>query len=1053
MVLGSREGFLMQWRKYGVARFATALMTLAFVAACGGEDGGGPPASPDAGGVETDAGGGGEPDGGVVPETDGPLLLSVIPASGGLEGGTRVVLRGQRFRAPVDVAFGGQPATQVVLLDEFSVAATTPPGAAAGSVDVAVAMDSGTSELAAGFRYHRTLRVDRVVPDRVSARGGTPIRIEGVGFDDDTLFLLDRQPVRGLRVIDDRTAEGYAPPTAAGHPELRAVQAEAQWRGAGLVRAEGVPEAEAMVPATGPAGAAFTVEVHGRDLDEVTEIYLGGVEVTDWTRVAPDRLSMRTPALGEGRHALVLRSPVHEDTWPDAYGAMGAGDLAVLGVLGGRQSVTPDRWLTLAGRGFAEGMEVWVSGQPAEVGAVAATEVQIRVGEVLPRGEHGVRVRVAGREAERSGALLAADPLFVAGVQPGVADPYAPTALTIIGAGFEAGVDVRVGGVALEDVQVDGDGTVRGELPAGSHGRFDVVVRRGRDRARLPDAVQFREDFQVIRVEPADGSIAGGTYVSVFGRGLDADASVTLAGDAVEEATWENGAVFGFRAPPSFSQTVDLSLAQGTGEATIPGAFRYYNPRLVTGGGWGGVIEGAVHVAVQDFQGQPLPGVAVQLGYDADPNYRAFTDERGLATISSPEIRGPQTVTVGAEGYEFVTFQEVEARNLTFFSSAHPANPPPDQPVPPCPEPQAPPVVTGKGLRLKSALDSVTRPGWRPAVRITYAQRDVFTPNQPDPPGLSPSQVAWVFDNDTPYAISVLRPGPVAVYGIFGDLSEDGATFVPRRMGIARSVAVGASGVVEDAHIDFNIPLDQQTVIRLDNAPEHQPGPSVNVVFPFLNLGSDGVVPFDPAVVQGQAEVLVSNLPNIAESQFVYMGGSFTLGEQGLTAPYSLSVLESGARFEDGVDLGPFLSMPIDVRPKAGALAAGREIGWTQPGIRPDLTTVSIGDSAFVCSACCLDANGNGACEEGEPQMGGCLPQPFTRWSLFGQGGAESYPLPAMPPSVQAFATPNVYGWQANQALSPRFTFREFVYSQFSPYFWRSWAVSGSSFLVKEETD
>src|SRR5688572_14700542 len=120
--------------------------------------------------------------------------------------------------------------------------------------------------------------------------------------------------------------------------------------------------------------------------------------------------------------------------------------------------------------------------------------------------------------------------------------------------------------------------------------------------------------------------------------------------------------------------------------------------------------------------------MVVQLGFGADLRYAAVTDENGHATISGSEIRGAQTVTVGAPGVEFVTFYEVNARNLTMFADPYPMSMPPDAPLAPCPMPAQAPIVTGRIYKFKSSLDPVTMPGWVPVARITYTQPNVFTP-------------------------------------------------------------------------------------------------------------------------------------------------------------------------------------------------------------------------------------------------------------------------------------------------------------------------------------
>jgi hypothetical protein len=311
-----------------------------------------------------------------------------------------------------------------------------------------------------------------------------------------------------------------------------------------------------------------------------------------------------------------------------------------------------------------------------------------------------------------------------------------------------------------------------------------------------------------------------------------------------------------------------------------------------------------------------------------------------------------------------------------------------------------------------------------------------------------------VFQDGGDYEIVVLRVGTVAVYAELGDFNPETQDIIPRKIGIARNVAVAIATITEGLNISLDIDLDQTTRIRLDDPPEQKPGPSINAVFPFLNLASEGVIPFPPTAVFGGGDVVLQNLPNLPESAFFYMGGSFTAGANGgLSSPYSLTLLETAAPFEEGVDLGPFLQMPQNVSPKPGQLLESGVISWDQGGVRPDITTINVVDVVGVSGCCCQDANMNGQCEDSEPPQCGGLPQQFDRWTMFAEGGLASYVLPRMPAGINAFASPNTYAWLVQMAIAPRFNYDEFIYNQFSPFFWKSWAAWFSQFAVKEETD
>ena len=1030
-------------------RLAALPLALLFVSACG--DGTAPL---DDAGIEdagaTDARTPRPTDSGVRPDPGRvPTLTGVSPRTGPETGGTRVTLRGTSFVEPAEVLFDGVPATSVVVLDEVSIAATTPPGAI-GRVTVEVRTPGGAAELPEGFIYHRDLRLDAVEPARIPDEGGVEVAILGRGFDDDTLVLFDRQPLRGQRLVSAERITGFAPALLPGRPEVRLVNRDAHARRSDVVVVYGTPDLQAVAPGYGPIGGGAAQEIAGRGLGDASRIDVGSGRGRDLLVASDLHLAFGAPPLTEGAHDVTVANTDASGTLSGGYVAYdpSAAGLAVVGVVPARVSNAGGAVLTVVGRGFDADAQVSVGGRRALVEDLQRNAIRFVLPAGLAEGAQQVRVLSGADAAE--GRVTLYLPIEVAAVQPSSGPASGGTEVTITGSGFVPGVEVRIADVPLADLIVVSATEVRGRTVAGSHGAQDVVVRSADTRGVLAGGFSFVEDFQLIRLEPDEGSIAGNTYVSIFGRGLEAPAAASFGGTAGVRPARENGSVIGVRTPPSGSGRVDVRVRSGANDETLFDAFSFYDPRLITGGAWGGPIEGTVNVGVMGNDGTPASGLVVQLGYDNDPRYRAVTDENGLATISSPEIRGPQTVTAGGVEREFVTFTDVNARNLTMFSAPHPQDMPPDAPRSPCPQGRQAPVVRGRIFKFKSSLDPVSRPGWVPVARITYTQANVFSQNPPEPP----EQVDFVFEEGGEYQIVVMRAGTVAVYATLGDFHPDTQTFIPRRMGIHRSVPVAPESVTEGIHIALDIELDRTTEIRLDNPPEQIPGPSVNAVWPFLNLQSDGVIPFNPTALQGTNRVVLMGLPALTESSFFYLGGSHTLAGNVLSAPFSRVMLESADPFEEGVDLGPFLEMPQNASPKLGQLLRNGEVSWDQAGARPDITTINVVDVRSTFGCCCFDTNQNGRCDPGEgEQCGAGPPQQFSRWSVFGPGGLMSYSLPAMPSGLSAFETPGTYPWIVQQALAPRFNYAEFIYNQFSPFFWRSWSAWFSQFAVKEETD
>ncbi|MCC7384058.1 MAG: IPT/TIG domain-containing protein [Deltaproteobacteria bacterium] len=1033
-------------------RLAFVLLFAAGAAACSDEAV--EPPNPDAGPALPDArvidrfDGGGE-----LPDVPAPTVTAVSPAAGPETGGTRVTVRGTSFVEPAEVFFGSTPATSVVVLDEVSVAATTPAGAI-GPVDVKVVTAGGEGLLAGGFQYHKDLRVTAIQPARIPEEGGVLLQIDGRAFDASTVILIGRRPLAGARLLSSERIEGYAPAMPPGRPEVYAFTRDAEARRSDLLVVFATPEIEAIAPGYGPLGGSAQA-IAGSGLQGTEQILVGTATAPSYQIRGPSRVELRTPVLGaEGAYDVRVWSRDAEATLPGGFIAIDPlqPGRALIGVVPNRASTAGGDVVAVVGRGLLPNAAVTIGGVAAPATSSdfpRALLVSVPAG--LAVGMHDVVVTMGALVLTLPSALRIYEDIKVESITPSSGPTSGGTTVTISGTGFVPGVEVRIGAPLLADVVVVSGNEITGRVVAGAGGPQDVVVKSADDRGVLAAGFTFDEAFEVIRLDPVEGSIAGNTRVSVLGRGLTGPSTVAFGGTVGLSATVESGSVLTVRTQPARSGTVDVVVTTPRGEVTLPRAFSFYDPRLVTGGVWGGPIQGSVNVGVIDINsGQGIPGMVVQVGYDADLRHAGVTDENGLVTISAPELQGPQTVTAGQNEIEFVTYAEVNARNLTMFASPYPQSQPPDAPRQPCPSGGEAPVVRGRVFKFKSSLDPVTRPGWLPVARITYSDANVFSPN----PALPAEQVDYVFGDGQTYEIVVMRGGTVAVYATLGDFNQDTQEFIPRRMGIVRNVPAAIGETIEDVNISLDLELDREIDARLDNPPAQIPGPSINAVFPFLNLGSDGVIAFQAFLIPDDFTIPLTGLPNLSGASFFYLAGSFTLTPDGaLGSPYSLMIAQSDDDPTDGVDLGPFLRMPENVAPKAGQVAPGGLFSWDQPGIRPDLTSVFVVDVTAVSSCCCVDANANGACDTGEPEQCGGAPVQFVRWSVYGPGGQESYVMPPMPPGLVAFDAPRVYPWVTQQAIAPRFNYSEWVYNQFSPFYWKSWTVSAEQFLAKEQTD
>jgi hypothetical protein len=140
-----------------------------------------------------------------------PVIHSLSPTSGPINGGTRVTIFGEGFQAPVQVFFGSAEA-QVVNTDFSQIIVIAPDGRSTnpngagpvlGFVDVRVVnINSNTrGSSPQQFRYVAKMQITAISPLVGPAVGGTDVTIDGIGFDQPLQVLFGTSPPIEAQVI------------------------------------------------------------------------------------------------------------------------------------------------------------------------------------------------------------------------------------------------------------------------------------------------------------------------------------------------------------------------------------------------------------------------------------------------------------------------------------------------------------------------------------------------------------------------------------------------------------------------------------------------------------------------------------------------------------------------------------------------------------------------------------------------------------------------------------------------------------------------------------
>ncbi len=216
-------------------------------------------------------------------------------------------------------------------------------------------------------------------------------------------------------------------------------------------------------------------------------------------------------------------------------------------------------------------------------GALVLSDGRINVD--VPPGRPGlVDVTVLlpdGQAATLTDAYLYRGPLEIEEISPATGPKRGGVPLTIRGHGFDATTRVFIGDRAVDRLEAIDAQTLVGTLPARlieASAVVDVVVSDGFEQRALDDGFRYVDPIALDWLYPTAGAVAGGTEVTLYGRGFEAETVVRVGGVVAETVVPGHGASMTIRTPPGEAGPVDL-LVTGTLDSFVaPAAFAYVDP-------------------------------------------------------------------------------------------------------------------------------------------------------------------------------------------------------------------------------------------------------------------------------------------------------------------------------------------------------------------------------------------------------------------------------------------------------------------------------------------
>lgn len=237
-----------------------------------------------------------------------PVISSLSPSSGGISGGTAVIISGTNFQTGATVMFGAQNSPTVSVISGGQLAAVTPVGVS-GAVDVKVTNPDALFDVAPAAFTYTGITITAVSPNVGSNLGGTQVTITGSEFNSGTQVFFGGVAASSITLLSDLQLRTTAPAHVNGIVDIEVRNTGQSAFLVGSFTYEPPPTVTSISRDLGIATGGTKLTIRGTGyLNGVTALF-GGTAGTNVVFVSSNEFRINTPAHAPGFVDVLVRNP------------------------------------------------------------------------------------------------------------------------------------------------------------------------------------------------------------------------------------------------------------------------------------------------------------------------------------------------------------------------------------------------------------------------------------------------------------------------------------------------------------------------------------------------------------------------------------------------------------------------------------------------------------------------------------------------------------------------------------------------------------------------
>lgn len=521
-----------------------------------------------------------------------PILTSITPNEGYLDGGIQVVITGTDYVAGAKVFFDNvELSTTYHSNTELTV--KTPAWATEGKVNVKVVNpDNQEGLLNNGFTYIKKPlpagpTLTAITPNEGEIKGGDLVNLTGTGFVSGAKVYFNGTEISTIAYVSETNLRFRTPIwSAAGIVDVKVVNPDNQEAimTAGFTYKEPAkapdPTITKISPDKGLTKGGELVNVTGTDFVYGAQIYLDGKLITT-SFLSDTSLRFRTPvwATAEMVDLKVINPDGGEAVIVDGYTfeAEVIKPPTITNIDPNTSLISGGTLVYITGTDFTDGVKLYLDS--TEVGVTLLSDSMLRFrAPVWPQADV-VDVKVVNADLQEAVAVdtfTFTEPPRPAGpkitsISPNEGSSEGKNYVYIKGENFVEGVNVTFGGVQAKSITLLDATQIRVAAPGSSVlGLVSVtVVNPDNQSDTMANGYTYQmPPITITSITPNKGPFAGGQLVYVYGTNFTSIQSVKLDGKAINFDLLDTGTIR-FRTPPvNVAGVVTVDLISSFGSTT-----------------------------------------------------------------------------------------------------------------------------------------------------------------------------------------------------------------------------------------------------------------------------------------------------------------------------------------------------------------------------------------------------------------------------------------------------------------------------------------------------